>query len=87
MSSCQEEICQQIVIILSSQSITIWSVCKTKHELCYQAAIKEFVCLKRNICAIIATDSSKYNKAKSGNKNIVAKTSHNDYKDVLLNEK
>ena len=55
--------------------------------MCYQAAIKEFVCLKRIICAIIATDSSKYNKAKSGNKNIVAKTSHNDYKDVLLNEK
>ena len=65
----------------------IWSVCKTKHEMCYQAAIKEFVGLKPKICSILATDSNKYKKAKSGNKNIVVKTSHNDHKDVLLNQK
>ena len=65
----------------------IWSVCKTKHEMCYQVAIKEFVCLKPKICSILATDSNKYKKAKSVNKNIVVKTSHNDHKDVLLNQK
>ena len=55
--------------------------------MCYQAAIKEFVGLKPKICSILATDSNKYKKAKSGNKNIVVKTSHNDHKDVLLNQK
>ena len=55
--------------------------------MCYQVAIKEFVCLKPKICSILATDSNKYKKAKSGNKNIVVKTSHNDHKDVLLNQK
>ena len=33
------------------------------------------------------SDSSEYEKAKSENKDIVAKVNHNEYKNVLLNKK
>ena len=35
---------------------------------------------------ILADNSSEYVKAKGVNKNVVAKISHNEYKDVLLNK-
>ena len=42
--------------------------------------------VKPKMHLIVVSDSSKYIKAKGLNKNVVAKISHNEYKDVLLNE-
>ena len=50
-------------------------------------AIEEFVGLKSNMYSIQVSYSSEYIKAKSVNKHVVAKISHNKYKDVLLNKK
>ena len=49
--------------------------------------IKEFAGLKPNIDSFLVDDSSEYKKAKNVNKNIFARIIHNEYKDVLLNEK
>ena len=49
-------------------------------------AIKEFVGLKQKIYSYLVDDSKEHKKAKGINKNVVA-TSHNKYKDVLLNKK
>ena len=49
--------------------------------------IEEFVGLKPKMYLILASNSSEYKKANDVNKNIVAKISHNEYKDVLLNKK
>ena len=47
-------------------------------------AIEDFVTLKPNIYSILVSNSSEYKKAKDVNKNVVAKISHNEYKDFLL---
>ena len=47
-------------------------------------AIGEFARLKPNIYFSLVNDNSEHKKSKSMNKNIVARISHNDYKDVLL---
>lgn len=43
-----------------------------KHEMC-GVVMEEFVSLKPNICSILASDSSKYKKAKGVNRNTVPK--------------
>ena len=43
--------------------------------------------LKPKFYLIVVSDSSEYKKAKGANKKAVAKKSHNEYKDVLLNKK
>ena len=43
--------------------------------------------LKQKIYWILGNDSSEYKKAKDVNKNVVAKISDNETKDVLLNKK
>ena len=50
-------------------------------------AIKQLVVLKPKLYLILVTDSSEFKKAKSINKNVIAKTSNNQYKHVLLNKK
>ena len=50
------------------------------------AAIEEFVGLKPKIYSFLVGDN-KHKKAKDANKNVVATKSHNEYKDVLLNNK
>ena len=50
-------------------------------------ANKELIVLKPKICSYLADDSSKHEKAKGVNKNVVATIIHNAYKDVLLNKK
>ena len=50
-------------------------------------AIEEFVGLKPKIYSSFVDDNSEYKKAKGMNRNVVATTSHNEYKDVLLNNK
>ena len=50
-------------------------------------AIKQLAILKPKLYLILVSDSSEYKKAKSINKNVVAKTSNNEYKYVLLNKK
>ena len=47
----------------------------------------EFVGLKPKIYLILVSDSGKYKKIKGVNENVVAKISHNEYLDVLLNKK
>ena len=47
-------------------------------------AIEEFVGLKLNMYSFLI-DNREHKKAKGGNKNGVAIMSHNEYKDVLLN--
>ena len=51
------------------------------------AAIEEFVRLKPKIHSYFVDDNSENKKAKGVNKNVVAKISYNEYKDVLLNDK
>ena len=50
-------------------------------------AIEEFVGLKRKMYSFLVDDNSKHNKAQGVNRNFAANISHNDYKDVLLNNK
>ena len=50
-------------------------------------ATKVFVGLKPKMYSFLVDDSSQHKKAKGVNKNDVAKISHNEYKDVLLNNK
>ena len=49
--------------------------------------IKEFVRLKPKVSSFLVDDSGEHKKAKGVNKNIVTTVSHNEYKDVLLNNK
>ena len=49
-----------------------------------RVAIEEFVWLKPNMYSFLV-DNREHKKAKGGNKNVVAIMSHNEYKDVLLN--
>ena len=50
-------------------------------------AIKEFVGLKPKMYSFLVDDSSGHRKAKGINKNVVETISHNEYKNVLLNNK
>ena len=50
-------------------------------------AIEEFVGLKAKIYSFLVGDNSEHKKAKAVNSNVVATISHNEYKDVLLNNK
>ena len=49
--------------------------------------IKEFVGLKPKMYSFLVDDSNEHKKTKGMNKNVVATISHNEYKDVLLNNK
>ena len=49
-------------------------------------AIEEFVGLKPKMYSFLV-ENSQHKKAKGVNKNVVATTRHNEYKDVLLNNK
>ena len=49
-------------------------------------AIEEFVGLKPKICSFLV-DNTEHKKAKGVNRNVAATISHNEYKDVLLNNK
>ena len=49
-------------------------------------AIEEFVGLKPNMYLFLV-DNSEHKKAKGVDKNVVATITHNEYKDVLLNNK
>ena len=48
---------------------------------------KESVGLKPNMYSLLVSDSSEHKKAKGVNRNVVAKISHGEYKDFLLNKK
>ena len=50
-------------------------------------AIEQFSGLKSKMYSILVGDFSEYKKPKAVNKNVVAKISHNKYKDVFLNKK
>ena len=50
-------------------------------------AIEEFLGLKPKMYSLLVDDNSEHNKAKRVNRNFAAKISHNEYKDVLLNNK
>ena len=50
-------------------------------------AIKESVGLKPKMYLFFVDDNSEHQKAKGGNRNVVAIISHNEYKNVLLNNK
>ena len=50
-------------------------------------AIEKFVRLKPKMYSYLVDDNSENKKVKSANKNVVATTSHNKYKDTLLNKK
>ena len=49
-------------------------------------AVEEFVRLKPKMYSYLFDDNSEHKKAKGVNRNVVATTSHNKYKDVLLNK-
>ena len=50
-------------------------------------AIEEFVGLKPKMYLYLVNDDIKQKNTKGVNRNVVATTSHNQYKDVLLNKK
>ena len=50
-------------------------------------AIEELVGLKPKMYSFLVDNNSKHKKTKGMNKNVVATISHNEYKDVLLNNK
>ena len=50
-------------------------------------AMEEFVGSKPKMYSYLVDDNSEHEKAKGINNNVVAPISHNEYKDVLLNEK
>ena len=50
-------------------------------------AIEEFVGVKPKIYYFLVDDKSEHKKAKVVNRNVVVAISHNDYKDILLNNK
>ena len=50
-------------------------------------AIEEFVGLNPKIYSFLVDDDSEHKKAKDANKNVVATINHNEYKNVLLNNK
>ena len=50
------------------------------------AAVEEFVGLKPKVYSFLIDDSSEHKKAKSVNKRVAATISHNEYRDVLLND-
>ena len=62
------------------------AVSKMKDETA-DVAIEEFFGLKPKMYSILVDDSNEHKKAKGVNKNVVATISHNEYKDVLLNNK
>ena len=49
--------------------------------------IEEFVGLKPKMYFYLVDDNSEHKKEKGEDKNVVATISHNEYKDVLLNQK
>ena len=49
--------------------------------------VEEFVELKPNLYSFLIDDSSEHKKAKDVKKNVVARKSYSEYKDVLLNNK
>ena len=48
-------------------------------------AIEEFVRLKQKMYLFLVDDRNEHKKAKCLNKNVVARISHSEYRDVLLN--
>ena len=50
-------------------------------------AIEEFVGLKPKMYSFLVDNNSVHKKAKGVNRNVAATISHNEYKDVLLNNK
>ena len=61
-------------------------ICKVKDKTA-GVAVKEFVGLKSKKYLFLEEDNSEHKKGKAANKNVVATTSHNKYKDVLLTNK
>ena len=49
--------------------------------------IAQFARLKPKMYSYLVNDNSEHKKTKGVNRNVVAKLSHNEYKDVLLNKK
>ena len=56
-------------------------------QLAAGVAIEEFAWLKPKMYSYLADGNSQHKKAKGVNRNVVAATIHNEYKDVLLNKK
>ena len=74
-----------VIIRLSQTHSNTLVIGKIKEEI-GSVAIQEFVGLKPKIYSFLV-DNNKHKKAKGVNKNVVATTRHNEYKDVLLNNK
>ena len=47
-------------------------------------AIEEFVGVRQNMCYFLVDDDSEHKKVMDVNKTVVAKISHNEYKDFLI---
>ena len=58
-----------------------------KEDKTGRAAIEEFDLLKPKMYSFLVDDNREHKKRKGLNKNVVATTSHNEYKDVLVNNK
>ena len=54
-------------------------------DIATKVAIEEFVVSKPRMYSFLVDDDNEHKKAKGVNKNVVAKISHCEQKDVLLN--
>ena len=66
--------------------LVIYSFSKMKDEIA-GVPIEEFVGFKPKMYSFLVGVSSEHKKVKGVNKNVVATISHNEYKDILLNQK
>ena len=60
---------------------------KKKGQRCYWRTGSNWIAGLSQICTCLLSNSSKHKKAKSAYKKVVAKISHNEYEDALLNKK
>ena len=80
-----------LVIIWLSQNTMIHDsnklvIGKMKDETT-SVVIEEFVGLKPKLYSFLVDDNSKYKRAKFVNRNVLTTISHNEYKDILFNNK
>ena len=60
---------------------------KRSNSWCCWRIIEEFVGLNLKMCSFLVDDNNEHKKVKFVNKNVVETISHNEWKDVLLNQK
>ena len=86
--SCNKEMSDFSNYLIKSKYHNDWNklvIGTMNDETTTRVAIEEFAGLKSKMYSFLIDNNSEYKKAKEVNRNIVEKITHNEYKDVLLN--